>query len=73
MFLRHNHNHNHHHYHHYPCDSQQVRFGVVKRGDEEMVGVAVPLGASGGTGSMGGLGSDHAIEDVLRTRWQVRG
>jgi hypothetical protein len=46
-----------------------TRFEVVKWGVEETVGVAVPLGASGGTGTQGGLGSDHAIEDVLRTRW----
>ena len=45
-----------------------VRFDVVKRGAEDIVGVAVPLGASGGTGS-GGLSSDFAIEDVLRTKW----
>jgi len=45
-----------------------VKFNIIKRGDEEMVGVAVPLGASGGTGNIG-LDSDYPIEDVLRTRW----
>jgi hypothetical protein len=46
-----------------------VRFSVVKRSDEELVGAAVSLNTSGGLGGAL-MGSDHAVEDVLRTRWQ---
>ena len=43
-------------------------FELVKRSDTALVGAPVALGSGGGL-SGGGLGSDHAIEDVLRTRW----
>lgn len=46
-----------------------VRFSIVKQSDEELVGAVVSLNTSGGLGGAL-MGSDHAIEDVLRTRWQ---
>ena len=46
-----------------------VQFSVVKRSDEELVGAAVSLNTGGGLGGAL-MGSDHAVEDVLRTRWQ---
>ena len=50
-------------------EARLVRFSIVKRSDEELVGAAVSLNTSGGLGGAL-MGSDHAIEDVLRTRWQ---
>lgn len=44
-----------------------VEFTLTKRSDEDIIGMAVPLGTSGGL--EGALDSQFPIEDVLRTKW----